>query len=83
MDEYCRLFANAIYGSTDMLQRLIPAGYRFCPNCLGTGRMANLDDVKNSSTDTIRFESCDVCGGSGFINSELYDALEASVEEDD
>ena len=83
MGDMCRHFMNTIYGSTDMLQRLMPVGYKTCLNCLGTGRTANLDDIKNPLTDIICFEPRDVCGGSGFINGELYDALEVSVEEDD
>lgn len=73
--------AAVVYGAPNLLDRLMPDGYKLCRKCMGTGRIADFDDLNDMGT--IRFEPCDVCGGSGFINEELFDALEASVEEDD
>lgn len=54
-----------VYGTPDLLDKVLPAGYKVCPKCMGTGRIADLDDLND--LDTIRFEPCKACGGAGFI----------------
>lgn len=54
-----------VYGTPDLLDKVLPAGYKVCRKCVGTGRVANLDDLND--LDTIQFEPCKECGGTGFV----------------
>ena len=54
-----------VYGTPDLLDKLLPKGYKVCRKCMGSGRMANFDDLNDM--DTIRFIQCPTCGGIGFI----------------
>ena len=48
-----------VYGTPDLLDKVLPAGYKVCPKCMGTGRIADFDDLND--LDTIRFEPCKAC----------------------
>ena len=54
-----------VYGTPDLLDKLIPSGYKVCRKCMGSGRMVDFDDLNDM--DTIRFEPCKACSGDGFI----------------
>lgn len=56
-----------VYGTLDMLDKVLPAGYKTCRKCMGIGRIADLDDLND--LDTIRFETCKACGGAGFVRN--------------
>lgn len=60
-------YRDYIYGAAELLERVAPAGYKACRKCMGTGRVANLDDLND--LDTIRFEPCKACGGAGFVHN--------------
>lgn len=51
----------------ELLNALKQAGYMVCPKCMGTGKVADLDDLNDM--DTIRFEPCKACGGAGFVRN--------------
>lgn len=57
-----------INGVPDFLAKLMPEGYEPCPECWGTGTVAQIDDLNDM--DTIRFEICPVCNGNGFIKED-------------
>ena len=54
-----------VYGTPNLLDRLMPDGYKVCRNCMGTGRIADFDDLNDLYT--VYFKQCPVCNGSGFI----------------
>lgn len=54
-----------VYGTPDLLERVMPSGYKVCRKCMGTGRVADFNDLNDRGT--IRFEQCKACGGAGFI----------------
>lgn len=49
-----------------LLERIMPAGYKMCLKYMGTGRVADLDDLND--LDTIRVKPCKACGGVGFVH---------------
>lgn len=51
----------------ELLSALKQAGYMVCPKCMATGKVADLDDLND--LDTVRFEPCKACGGSGFVRN--------------
>lgn len=54
-----------VYGTPNLLDRLMPDGYKVCRNCMGTGRIADFDDVY--FLNDLYTKQCPVCNGSGFI----------------
>ncbi len=56
-----------VYGTPDLLDKVLPDGYKTCRKCMGTGRIADLDDLND--LDTIRFEPCKACGGLGYVRN--------------
>lgn len=56
-----------VYGTPDLLDKVLPAGYKTCRKCMGTGRIANLSDLND--LDTIYFEPCEACGGKGYVRN--------------
>lgn len=54
-----------VYGTPDLLDKLMPSGYKVCRKCMGSGRMVDFDDLNDMGT--IRFEPCKACSGDGFI----------------
>ena len=59
---------SVVYGTPDLLDKLSPKGYKICRKCIGSGRIADFDDLNDM--DTIRFELCPICNGSGFIKED-------------
>ena len=49
-----------VYGTPNLLDRLMPDRYKMCRKCMGTGRIADFDD----------FKPCPVCNGDGFIKED-------------
>ncbi len=56
-----------VYGTPDLLDKLSPKGYKICRKCMGSGRIADFDDLND--LDTIRYEPCKACGGAGFVHN--------------
>lgn len=54
-----------VYGTPNLLDGLMPDGYKICRKCMGTGRIADFDDLND--LDAIYFKPCTVCNGDGFI----------------
>lgn len=59
---------SVVYGTPDLLDKLMPKGYKVCRKCMGLGRIANFDDLNDMGT--IYFEPCKACSGEGFIKED-------------
>lgn len=56
-----------VYGTPDLFDKVLPARYKTCRECMGTGVIADFDDLNDM--DTIRYEPCKACGGAGFVRN--------------
>lgn len=59
---------SVVYGIPDLLDKLMPSGYKVCRKCMGSGRLVDFDELNDMGA--IRFELCKACSGDGFIKED-------------